>query len=169
MFADDEEWQTISEYPNYQISTFGRVYNSRHDRMLKPFFKHEYAYVTLYRNGKAHDVRVHRLVALAFLPSRPSANQVNHLDGDKAYNGVQNLEWSTSSENIQHAFATGLKYQVNKRPVRIIQTGETFASLTDCARSINGSIGAISRCLSGSLKTHRGFTFETLEETEAFE
>jgi hypothetical protein len=111
----EEEWQPIPGYPNYEISNFGRVFNARHNRFLKPFIKFGYEYVTLYYKNEQKDVRVHRLVALAFIPVRENAPEVNHDDGDKEYNYVENLEWSTRSENMLHAFRIGLKFATNKK------------------------------------------------------
>jgi hypothetical protein len=51
---------------------------------------------------------VHRLVAQAFIPRPPHCNEVNHLDGDKRNNSLENLEWTTHSANLKHAYATGL-------------------------------------------------------------
>jgi len=159
---EDEEWRVIFGYPNYEVSNFGRVRNARNQQILRPFVKFGYEYVELYHYTKSQQYRVNRLVARAFLPLRTDANQVNHDDGDKRYNVVDNLEWSTSSENIQHAYQTGLKRPSNKRAVRIIETGDEFDSLTECAKSIGTSAANIHACLSGRVKSHRGFTFEEL-------
>lgn len=69
-----------------------------------------YKEVTLYKNGKAKNIRTHRIVAFAFL-GKPLDDrmEVNHKDGDKKNNSVSNLEWVTSSENQRHAYRTGLQ------------------------------------------------------------
>lgn len=69
----------------------------------------KYLNVTLMRDGKRKKERIHRLVALHFVPrTREEATDVNHIDGDKRNNAKENLEWVTHRENIQHAMETGL-------------------------------------------------------------
>jgi hypothetical protein len=158
---EDEEWANISGYPNYMISNFGRVFNVKHTRFLKPSLdKDGYEYVCLYKNGKQFNKWISRLVALHFIPLRLGADQVNHDDGDKRYNYVENLEWCTQTENRRHAFRIGLQVAPNKQSIRIVETDELFESLTACAKHIQGSHGAISLCLSGKRKRHKGYTFE---------
>lgn len=164
---EDEEWADIPGYPNYMVSTFGRIYNAKHERFIQPFEKFGYDHVMLYRNGRRVNKKIHRLVADAFIPKRFGANEVNHDDGDKHYNDVANLEWSTRSENMKHAFETGLKSATNKHKIMIVETGERFDSITECADAIGGYISAISRCLSNPGRKHRGLTFQYVEE--AFE
>ena len=62
----------------------------------------------LSKQGKVKTITVHRLVAQAFIPNPDSKPEVNHIDGDKKNNNMSNLEWCTSSENVQHAVDTGL-------------------------------------------------------------
>jgi hypothetical protein len=71
--------------------------------------KHGYALVVLCANGKKNNKRVHCLVAESFLGSRPDGKHVNHKDGNKLNNSLNNLEYVTPGENQQHAYDTGLK------------------------------------------------------------
>jgi hypothetical protein len=165
---DDEEWASIHGYPSYEISNYGRVFNVQYQRFLKPRFDSDgYARVTLRNSNRSSDKKIHRLVASEFLPDRPEAVQVNHDDGDKGYNYVENLEWMTPTENQNHAFRTGLNKSGRKRAVRIVETGEVFDSLTFCALAINASPGNIAHCLSGKSKTCSGFTFEYVDREVA--
>lgn len=59
-------------------------------------------------DGQKRTFRVHRLVAMAFLPNPQNKKEVNHIDGNKENNSLENLEWSTRQENAQHAVDTGL-------------------------------------------------------------
>lgn len=68
-----------------------------------------YSIVHLYENGKRKTVQVHRLIALAFIPNPLGKKEVNHKDGNKLNNKVENLEWVTPSENLSHAVKNGLK------------------------------------------------------------
>lgn len=162
---DDEEWADILDYPNYMISNHGRIWNIKYDRLLKPSLdRYGYEYVCLYRNGESENKWIARLVAIAFLYPVLGSDLVNHDDGNKRHNHVDNLEWCTLTENRRHAFRTGLQTPPNKKPVRVIETGDVFESLTDCARSIKGHHSAISLCLSGKRNHHAGYTFEYVEK-----
>ena len=109
----EEVWKDIKEYEEiYQVSTLGNIYSVRRGRELKQMIHmHNYLLVDLYNGGKKTRKmkRVHRLVAEAFIPNPLNKREVNHIDGDKRNNNVDNLEWATSSENKYHAYRTGLK------------------------------------------------------------
>ena len=106
-----EIWQQIDGYPDYQISNLGRVKSFKwgKEKILNPFTNsHGYKNIRLSLNGVSKVSKVHRLVALAFIPNPENHRIINHIDGDKCNNNVANLQWTTPSENTQHAFDTGL-------------------------------------------------------------
>ena len=102
---------------DYQISTFGRVKSIKdgRERILKPSVdKDGYLQIALSKNGNVKKFKIHRLVAPAFIPNPDGKSQINHRDGNKMNNHVDNLEWNTDRENNLHAIKTGLrKYQKN--------------------------------------------------------
>ena len=111
----NEIWETIPNFDGYEVSNLGRVRSfkqSRKGHVLKPrpFFKgNDYLGVSLCLNGKVEVRLVHRLVAEAFIPNPLNKPMVNHINGIKTDNRVENLEWVTVSENHCHAYAIGLR------------------------------------------------------------
>ena len=92
-----EDWKPVSGYENYEISTLGRVRTG--EQILKPDNVNHYLYVRL--NGRK--CSIHRLMMKTWEPREDADKmQVNHIDGNKHNNQLDNLEWCTSSENIQH-------------------------------------------------------------------
>lgn len=94
----------------YQITQEGKVFNLK-DNTWKKFSKNPNGYmkVPLSLNGRKEQFLVHRLVALHFLPNPYQHPQVNHIDGNKENNHINNLEWCSREENIQHSLEIGLR------------------------------------------------------------
>ena len=86
---------------NYYITEFGNVYNSKTHKVLNWCDNGTgYMYVTLLINGKRKNYTIHRLVAEAFVSNPNNLPTVNHIDGNKTNNNVENLRWLTHKENI---------------------------------------------------------------------
>ena len=102
------EWRDVKAYEGlYRVSSDGQVFSARSGKILKPHINTKgYARHWLQRDGQKAFF-THRLVAVAFLGA--SDLQVNHIDGDKSNNRVENLEWCSGSDNVKHAYRTGLK------------------------------------------------------------
>lgn len=110
-----EEWKDIDGYEGlYKVSNLGRVksmnYNKTgREKCLKSSDRKGYDAVILSRNGNRVCKSIHRLVLEAFTPNPNNKPQVNHIDGDKKNNNVNNLEWCTAKENTRHSFKNGLQ------------------------------------------------------------
>ena len=120
----EEIWKDVVGYEGlYQVSNLGRVKSIAHKVRCRGGFrtlptklmspqtdkkKNFYYFVRLHKNGVAKSYFVHRLVAVAFIDNPNNLPQINHKDGNKRNNNVNNIEWCTASENSHHAFTTGL-------------------------------------------------------------
>lgn len=168
----EEVWKDIDGFPGYQISSHGRVrcFRDFHGqitdkaRILNPILnKDDYFYVDLYtENHKQVHKRIHRLVAEAFIGKNDDL-VVNHIDGDKHNNHADNIEYVTAKMNSTLASKTGL-YKM--RAIKIVETGEVFRSVADCAKALNIHPSDINHVISGKKTSVRGMHFEYVSDTE---
>ena len=101
-----ESFKVIEGHSNYKVSNMGRVLNVKSGKFLHPYCNGKgYLYVRL--NEKQY--RLHVLVATAFLPKTQGKNVVNHKHGVKTDCRASQLEWCSQSENVKHAWDTGLR------------------------------------------------------------
>lgn len=151
-----EIWKEILGYERtYEVSNFGRVRNIRTGKILKPTNdKDGYLQLVLSKNGTRKTVKVHRLVAYAFLPNPQNLPQINHKDEDKTNNKVDNLEWCDSKYNNNYSLAKPiLQYDKTGNFIRE-WPGVRKAEEETAIYNSN-----ISRCCSGKLKTAGGFVW----------
>lgn len=166
-----EIWEKIIGFDGkYQVSNLGNI-KSFHRKVdgynVKQKVQQGYSIVHLHKNGKSFYLRVHRLVAVAFIPNPENKPQVNHIDGDKLNNSVDNLEWCSCRENILHKFNV-LGYKNNggkpKRRVLCCETGIEYASTKDAERATGirfSSIADAAMHRSGH-RTAGGFHWKTV-------
>ena len=171
-----EIWKDIEGTEGqYQISNKGRARSqiilkdgSIKSTMLKyQRDKKGYCRLRVTIAAKKYGFKIHREVAKAFIPNPEEKPQVNHIDGNKGNNRVENLEWVTNSENCKHAIDNGLwENQRNadrkKRPIMAIniETGETisFESVSEAEKKLNTR--HISAVLNGKRTKAKGYTFQ---------
>lgn len=170
-----ESWKDIDGYEGlYQISNLGMVRSfSKGDsvKYKKPQNRSDgYYQVRLYQNWKGQNKKIHRLVALAFIENPNGYKCVNHIDGDKQNNSVENLEWCDHSYNNLHACQTGLRKKYlggdNWEAKQVVQKNlegevvKTWGSIREAARALKISESSISSCINGRSKKGTGFIWE---------
>lgn len=163
----DEVWKPAPGFAKHEISNHGRLRSTsavrQRPRVLTP---HPDGGGYLQTMIGKRNAKIHRLVAIAFLPG--SGDEVNHRDGNKKNNHVGNLEWCNRNHNMQHAYRLGLKVPARNQPHRIaviaecVKTGKLhgFNSIRDAARLLLGDVKKqppITHCLNGKLKTAYGY------------
>lgn len=106
-----EEWRFVHDHPHVEVSNLGNVRNVwRNQVIARRQQRHQNGYLTVtVRTGVKRGVvrRVHVLVAEAFIGPKPIGMDVNHIDGDKANNRLENLEYVSRSENLKHSWRIG--------------------------------------------------------------
>lgn len=176
---NEEIWKAIPHYEGiYEVSTYGRIrttigkttYTKRHgvrhwkQRILKPkgeTYKTGYR-VSLWKNGVKKDWLVARLVGITFLGE--SDLTINHIDGNRFNNHIENLEWCTLAENIRKGFETNL--YTNQIKIKVIDKKEnkeyTFRNLTIASKFINKNKGYISNSMKRKIFENEDFRWELI-------
>ena len=130
-----ETYKTVddSRFPNcYQISNKGNVKTLRKNKITKGSLNvYGYKYITGNYNGVRATLLVHRLVAKAFIPNPSDLPCINHIDGDKTNNNVENLEWCTHSKNMIHAVKTGLHTNCTQKGENHNTSKHSFEKVTE--------------------------------------
>lgn len=157
----EERWATIGEFPNYAVSDHGRVMNLKTHSILRPRDNsYGYVRVALRRDGKTFERYVHQLVAAAFISGYEPGVEVRHVE-ENGDNSVLNLRFRKGARMgmlVRHPRKALL------RKVRIIETGEVFATVEQLARYISGDTSSIYRVLREERPSHKGYSFEYVYE-----
>lgn len=167
MDINAEIWMDCKGYPNYQISSLGRVWSKKRQIYLKPSKNTSgYLQVSLYTdNGKIKRELIHRLVAIAFLENPNKYPCVNHKDENKENNNITNLEWCSRSYNINYGKRNEIAGKANSKAVRCIETGIIYPSGRACAEALGTTADIVSKVLHGKsgCKTVNGYHLEFVE------
>lgn len=174
----DEIWKDIEGYEEYyQVSNLGNIRSK--DRMKwngKSYYKqkgiikkktigtHGYYVVNLSVGGKREVHLVHRLIAVAFIPNWKNLPVINHKDGNKLNNSLDNIEWTTYKENNVHALENNLNNTRKKIKGIHVETKEVlfFESSREADRALKIGYKNISACLNGKQNTAGGYKWEFL-------
>lgn len=162
--------EVINGYEDYFITKDGRIYNKKGQELKGKWVDNTgYYQIILRKNKKEKHVRIHRLVALTFIPNPDNLPQVNHIDGNKLNNNVENLEWCTNSENTQHGYDSNL-YHSKRRSIKIKATHKVtkkefiFPSIRACSKSLSLNRKTISAILYDNKTNNYDYYFEIINE-----
>ena len=141
---------------DYKITKDGQIISLKNNKeyVIKGYIdKYGYKRVLLHVDGKRVKYFVHRLVASEYIPNPNNLSQVNHKDGNKLNNCVDNLEWVTPKENIHHAIRKGLRTKGNnkltKEQVKEIRKLFDFKSMKEISDMYNVSLSCIKHLHAG--------------------
>lgn len=169
----NEKWAAIPGYEGlYEVSSCGRIMsikNGSNKITVGSEGQDGYFRISLFKNNEQKKYLVHRLVALTFIPNPYGYLEINHIDGIKSNNTVENLEWCTRSHNVKEAFRLGLK--VNKKGSESLLAKQFYqfdlkgkllahwGSVSDCGNILNIPHQDISQNLTGRSMTCHGYIF----------
>ena len=167
-----EEWRDIPGYEGlYQVSNIGRVRSLDHPigtRLMRGRVlslqktKTGYHMVNLSKDGVVSKVFVHRVVAMAFLPKQIDMNFVDHVNGVRSDNRVQNLRWVTCSDNRRNANRLGNLPKSYRRVRR--SDGVEYESMAAAARALGVTKCAVIANVHGRTKTCKGYVFTDVDD-----
>lgn len=177
LFKDIEIWKTVPEFPDYQISTFGRVWSNkiknkkgevfgyltcgRQCAIIKGKKVYSYWHLEMRNTGFKRKIKVHRLVA-SFIPNPKNLPFVDHIDRDKTNNNISNLRWVTPLENNNNVdkFHSSRSQGYKFRPVVRTDLNGNVLQHYECIRDAKREYGqgAVS-CVYGNINTSQGFKF----------
>jgi hypothetical protein len=136
--------------PHLTLYKDGRLYNHKTNK-FKKWTKDTNGYIKtqIWVAGKPKNVHQHRLLAESFIPNPKCKSQVNHINGIKSDNRIENLEWVTQSENALHSFANGLQKVTKPNMMAVIDkvSGNIYESISDASRKTGWSVSHLRNML----------------------
>lgn len=151
-------WKPIKDYPHLLISRTGKVWTTTYNRELHPHLTNRgYLRVNLSKDKAVKRVHVHRLVAEAFIPNPGNLPAVDHIDGNKLNNNVENLQWISHSDNCKKAFSHRGK---RNKPVFCVETGKVYMSKAQAGQELGIPTAVMSSLLKGEFDSYHHLHFK---------
>lgn len=136
----------------YAVTSCGKVWSYKSKKFLIPSINSKkYLQVTLCKEGKSKQFLVHRLVAEAYIPNPDNLETVDHIDGNKEHNYINNLRWMTRADNTRKG---------RSKPIRCLENGIIYPSQNAAAKELGLDVGSVSKVVRGVMKQTKGFHFE---------
>lgn len=179
-----EQWKEVVDYEGlYLVSNLGNVFSipryRKHGGLLKPQVnKYGYRMQMLTKNNHSKLCKVSRLVAKAFIPNPNNYPAVNHIDGIKTHDFIENLEWCSISHNTKEAYRLGLqkpseyqrevarRYCLKNKSIKVRAIKypfvKTYLSMSEASRELNIPVSCISRVARKQRKQANGYRFEVI-------
>ena len=153
------KWKPLYNYPGYEGSPDGQIRNVRTQRVLKPVINGSGVPVlSLQTDNGQRSVNARRVLAETFTGEHPGMD-VRYRDPDNDSLAIDNLEWCTRSETIQRGYDRGTKKSPTCVRVRVVETGETYDTIKECAEATGCDKSDISKYLAGKRKSIKGLHF----------
>lgn len=152
-----EYWKQIKDYPHLLVSRDGKVWTTKYNRYLKPHLTNRgYLRIGLNKDKVIKTTGVHRLVAEAFIPNPDNLPCVDHIDGNKLNNKVENLQWISYSDNTRKACVGKDR---RPKPVICIETGKVYKNIKEANRDLHIPEAVLSAVVRGEFPTCHGLHF----------
>lgn len=186
----EEIWKDIVGWEDsYMVNNLGTViskarliwngvcyFESREHKMTQSLDSTGYYCMYFSNNNKRSSVRVHRIIAKAFIPNPDNKKTVNHIDGNKLNNNIDNLEWCTQKENVRHAWDNNLSHPSMKNKfgenhhssIKIAKFDSNlnkiseFFGVNEACRVDGEKVGKISWAIKHGTKTKKGFYWQRI-------
>lgn len=187
-----EEWRSVKGYKYYEISNLGRLRSKdrtvrknrsylKKGRLLNPTKdKNGYFTFDLKEDGDHKNVKIHRLVAEAFIPNPHNKPFINHIDNNPSNNRVDNLEWATPKENSEHMSKQGRNKRTKEWLQNLEESAKAYRKAIKATNIKTGEIlifegvkkvrdfgfqpSCVSNCCTGKRREHKGYKWEFVTE-----
>lgn len=172
----EEIWIPIPGYEGYyEVSNNGRIRSidrkievknkgtsywvQLRGRLMRPHHSRGYLVIALCRGGVSRTVPVHKCVCKSFIHNPDGLNEINHKNGDREDNRVENLEWCTRQYNIRHSYYVNKRKPSGCKPVLCLETGKVYPSCMAAGRALNINNSSIADVAKGIYKQMKGYHF----------